>query len=84
MPMLFAIVFTAGSITHIFAPMLITDADDLFRIPANSDVISIISSTENVMPMVSAVNFALSFTSSLNARRRMPFMMGREPGTSAS
>lgn len=74
MPTLLAMVCTAGSITHIFAPTLMTVDDERSRMPANSDVISTIRNTENVMPITSAVNFALSLTSSLNASRRMPRM----------
>ena len=42
-----------------------TVADARLRTPANMDVIWIIRKTAKVMPTSSAVNFALSLTSSL-------------------
>lgn len=71
--MLFAVVFTAGSITQILAPMFITVEDDLCKIPANIDVIITIKKTAKVIPTRSAANFALSFTNSLYASLRIPF-----------
>src|ERR1039458_4782195 len=45
--------------------------------PANIAVMSIIRNTANVIPINSAENLALSFTSSLNPIRRMPpYFMG--------
>ena len=60
-----ATVWTAGSITQTLAPMLITVADERLRMPENSDVISIIRNTANVIPTSKAENFARSLTRSL-------------------
>ena len=65
MPMVLATVWTAGSITHTLAPMLITVADARLRTPANIDAIMIIRKTAKPMPTSKATNLALSFTSSL-------------------
>ena len=54
-----------GSITQIEAPILMTVAEARFSMPANSEVISIIRKTANVMPTSSAANLARSLTSSL-------------------
>jgi hypothetical protein len=59
---------------------LMTVDEDLLRMPANNDVISIIRNTAKVMPTISAVKMALSLTSSLNARRRMPFSDAADEG----
>lgn len=71
--MLLATVLTAGSITHIFAPMLVTVEEDLLRIPENMEVIWIIKKTAKVIPTSNAANLPLSFTSSLNAIFKIPF-----------
>jgi len=65
-------VLTAGSITQSLAPMLMTVADDRYRMPTNTDVVPTIKKTENVMPTSKAANFPLSFTSSLYAILRIP------------
>ena len=65
MPIVLATVWTDGSMTHMDAPRLMTVADARLRTPANSEVIAIIRNTAKVMPTSSAVNFALSLTSSL-------------------
>ncbi len=54
--------------------MLITVADERFSTPENSDVISIIRNTANVMPISSATYLARSLISSLYAMRRMPLI----------
>jgi hypothetical protein len=59
--------------TQIEAPMFITVDEDRSRIPAKSEVIWIIRKTAKVIPTRSAANFALSFTSNLNASRSNPF-----------
>jgi len=64
---------TAGSITHTLAPMFMTVEDDLFRMPANIEVIIVIRKTANVMPTSKAANFPLSFTRSFNAILKTPF-----------
>ena len=51
--------------TQTLAPMLVTVAEALFRIPAKSDVICTIRNTANVMPTSSAENLPRSFVSSL-------------------
>ena len=53
--------------------MFITVEDDLFRIPANIDVIMTIKKTAKVIPTSSAANLPLSFTNSLYAILRIPF-----------
>src|SRR5579871_1316673 len=77
--------WTAGSMTHTLAPILITVAEPRFSTPANSEVIAIIRNTAKVMPMSSAVNLARSFTRSLYAILRIPGTVlfpgpGRESG----
>ena len=56
------------------APMLMTVAEERLRIPANSEVISIIRKTANVMPTSNAANFARSLIRSLYAILRIPDM----------
>ncbi len=63
--MVLATVWIAGSITQIEAPILMTVADERVRIPANSEVISIIRNTAKVIPTSRAAYFARSLTSSL-------------------
>ena len=70
--MLLTALFTAGSITHILAPIFITVDDDLCKIPANIDVIITIKKTAKVIPTSKAANFPLSFTNSLYAIFRIP------------
>ena len=53
-----ATVFTAGSMTHMLAPMLITVAEERYNTPANIDVIWTMRNTAKEMPMRSAVNLA--------------------------
>ena len=65
MPIELATVLTAGSMTHIRAPMLYTADEDRLSTPANSDVISIIRNTAKVMPTSKPLSLALSLTSSL-------------------
>ena len=63
--MLLATLLTARSITHTFAPVLVTVADAFSIIPANIDVTWIIRKTAKVIPISSAANFPLSLTRSL-------------------
>jgi hypothetical protein len=51
--------------TQTEAPILMTVAEERLRMPANSEVISIIRKTANVMPISSAAYFARSLISSL-------------------
>src|SRR5271166_2617233 len=60
--------------TQIEAPMLMTVAEERNRMPANSEVISIIRNTANVMPISSAAYFARSLIRSLYATRKIPPM----------
>src|SRR5579871_4704906 len=64
---------TAGSMIHTGAAMLYTLAEARFIMPMNVDVTCSIRNTAKVMPTSNAVNFALSFTSSLYASLRIPF-----------
>jgi hypothetical protein len=64
-PIELAGVWTAGSMTHIDAPIFVIVEDEWFITPANIDVMNIIRNAANVTPISKAVNFALSLTSSL-------------------
>lgn len=64
----------AGSMTQIFAPILMTVADALVRMPAKEDVIWTMRRTEKVVPTSNAVYLPLSLTKSLYAKIRSPFM----------
>ena len=72
--MLLATVVTAGSITHILEPMLMTTDEALRKTPEKIEVIITIKKTAKVMPISKAANFPLSLTSSLNAIFNIPFM----------
>ena len=68
-------VFTAGSMIHIAAPILVTGEKARLRMPANMAVISIIRNTAKVMPISRAKNLPRSLTSSLKPIRRMPLYL---------
>ena len=70
--MLLVALFTAGSMTHIFAPTLYTDDEERANIPENIDIIMIMRNTENVIPSNNARNFVLSLTRSLSAILYIP------------
>ncbi len=53
---------------------MMTVAEALLRTPAKSDVMATMRKTANVIPTRSAVNLALSLTSSLHASFRIPFI----------
>ena len=78
--MVLATVCTPGSIAHIDAPTLITVADARFRIPANIAIIWAIKKTAKVIPTINAVNFVLSFTSSLGGFGYAPHYGFSGPG----
>src|ERR1035437_3407893 len=64
---------------HIVAPILVTVEKARFRMPANIAVICIIRNTAKVIPINSAENLPLSFTSSLNPIRRRPLYFRMPP-----
>src|SRR5579875_2387991 len=78
MPMVLATVFTAGSMTHMGAPMLMTVEDARLRTPANMEVIATMRKTAKVRPMRRPLNLARSLTRSLNAILKRPSMGSRE------
>src|SRR5579862_9820288 len=76
MPTEFETVCTAGSITHIEAPTLITVEEAWFKTPMNIEVMNMIRKKANVIPTSSAVNLARSLTKSLYASLKTPFISG--------
>jgi hypothetical protein len=72
MGILLVALFTAGSITQIFALIFRTEDDDLDRIPENIDIIMTIRNTAKVIPTNKAVNLLLSLTRSFHAILRIP------------